>query len=358
MDEKRLKYWLALSMLGAVERFHAGSLIERFGGIEEIFGASTEELAGFSPRLAGLVQKFSGWDAIDRELEAAARKGARLIAYDDERYPDRLRLTYDPPCLLYMLGNGYRDSAPAVGVVGTRHPSSYGKAMAETIGRDLALSGVNVVSGMARGCDSAAHCGALGAGGFTAAVLGTGVDVVYPPEAKRLYAEIIEKGVVVSEYPMGTPPLQHNFPRRNRIISGLSLGVAVVEAPVRSGSLMTARLALEYGREVFAVPGQVTSMRSSGTNRLIKEGAALIEGAKDIVEALGIEPAPTGPDEAVMPEGDERRLFDALGTDAVHIDELARMTGLGAARTATVLLEMEIKGTVEQRPGKSFLRRV
>jgi len=185
------------------------------------------------------------------------------------------------------------------------------------------------------------------------------VDEVYPGEAKKLYSEIIEKGVVISEYLMGTPPHQYNFPKRNRIISGLSLGVAVVEAPLRSGSLMTARLALEYGREVFAFPGQVNSPRSSGTNRLIKDGAMLIEGAKDIVEALGL---PTAAERqevpAILPEGDEKLLFDALGNDLVQIDSLCEKTGLSAARTSTLLLNMELKGMIEQKPGKSFLRRI
>lgn len=357
MDEKRLKYWLALSMLGRIERFHTGGLLERFGGVEEIFSASPQELEGFSPQFAKPVLSFRDWDRVEREMELAARAGARIVTYENPLYPSQLKLTYDPPCLLYMLGNDYRDSAPAVAIVGTRHPSQYGSEMAEVLGRDLAYSGVSVVSGMARGCDSYAHKGALKAGGFTAAVLGTGVDVVYPPEAKKLYAGIIENGVVISEYPMGTQPLPHNFPKRNRIISGLSLGVAVVEAPLRSGSLMTARLALEYGREVFAFPGQVNSIKSSGANRLIKEGAMLIEGAKDITDALSLSPVAAKIEEAALPEGDERLLYDAIGDGLVHIDSLLEKTGLSAARASMLLLDMELKGIVEQRPGKSFLRR-
>lgn len=358
MDEKRLKYWLALSMLSGIERFHAGSLLERFGGLEEIFSAAPEELEGYSPQFARSVRGFRGWDRVEKEIESAAKKGARIVTYEDPLYPSQLKLTYDPPCLLYMLGNDYRDLSPSVGIVGTRHPSHYGTEMAETLARDLAYAGVNIISGMARGCDTSAHKGALKAEGFTAAVLGTGVDVVYPPESKKLYAEIIEKGVVISEYPIGMPPLQQNFPRRNRIISGLSLGVAVVEAPLRSGSLMTARLALEYGREVFAFPGQVNSYRSSGTNRLIKDGAMLIEGAKDIIEALSLSCAEARPQEMAVPEGDEKLLYDAIGTGLVHIDSLVEKTGLGIARTSMLLLDMELKGLVEQKPGKSFLRRI
>jgi DNA processing protein len=356
LDEKRLKYWLALSMLRGIERFNAGSLIERFGGPEGVFNAGPGVLEA---PLARLVLAFKDWDRVEREMELALKKGARIVPYDDPSYPQSLKRTYDPPCLLYMMGNAYKEDSTAIGIVGTRHPSQYGTTMAETLSRDLAHVGVNVVSGMARGCDTSAHKGALRAGGFTTAVLGTGVDEVYPREAKKLYAEIIEKGVVISEYPMGTPPQPYNFPKRNRIISGLSEGVAVVEAPLRSGSLMTARLALEYGREVFAFPGQVNSPKSSGTNRLIKDGAMLIEGAKDILEALGLPIAGERQEvQFIMPEGDEKLLFDALGTGVVHIDSLCEKTGLGAARTSMLLLDMELKGMVEQKPGKSFLRRI
>jgi DNA processing protein len=359
LDEKRLKYWLALSMLRGTERVNPGSLLERFGLPEKVFAAGPEELEGFHAPFVKALLSFKDWDRAEREAELALKKGARIVPYDDPAYPSALKMTYDPPFLLYMTGCEYREEAPAIAIVGTRHPSQYGSAMAETLGRDLAYSGVNVVSGMARGCDTSGHKGALKAGGFTTAVLGTGVDVVYPPESKKLYAEIIEKGVVVSEYLMGTPPQPHNFPRRNRIISGLSLGVAVVEAPLRSGSLMTARLSLEYGREVFAFPGQVNSPKSSGTNRLIKEGAMLIEGAKDIIEALGLAPAEVrGEARAAVPEGDEKLLYDALGKRALHIDSLCDKTGLSAARASMLLLDMELKGMVEQRPGKSFLRRI
>jgi DNA processing protein len=359
LDEKRLKYWLALSMLRGIERFNTGTLIERFGGPEEVFNAGPGVLEGFSAPFSRLVAGFKDWDRVAREMELALKKGARLVAYDDPSYPQSLKMTFDPPCLLYMMGNDYREDSPAIGIVGTRHPSQYGTSMAETLARDLAYSGVNIVSGMARGCDTSAHKGALNAGGFTTAVLGTGVDEVYPREAKKLYAEIIEKGVVISEYLMGTPPQPYNFPKRNRIISGLSMGVAVVEAPLRSGSLMTARLALEYGREVFAFPGQVTSPKSSGTNRLIKDGATLIEGARDIMEALCLPSAgQRQAAEVIMPEGDEKLLFDALGKGVVQIDSLCEKTGLSAARTSMLLLDMELKGMVEQKPGKSFLRRI
>jgi len=358
LDEKRLKYWLALGMLRGVERFNAGSLAESLGGPRELFEAGGKGREEVPAQLAKLIRGFNCWDAVDKEMELAAKSGAAVVAFDDPSFPQALKRTFDPPCLLYMLGNGWKEELPAVAIVGTRHPTHYGTAMSEALGRDLAYSGVNVVSGMARGCDASAHRGALKAGGFTTAVLGTGVDEVYPREAKKLYNEIAEKGVVISEFPMGTKPHRFNFPKRNRIISGLTSGVAVVEAPLRSGSLMTARLSLEYGREVFAFPGQVDSHRSSGTNRLIKDGAALIEGAKDILEALGLGFAQRPEPGKITAEGDELLIFKALGTSLVHIDALCEKTGLSAARASTVLLEMELKGMVEQKPGKSFLKRV
>lgn len=358
MDEKRLKYWLALSMLRGVERFNAGSLAGSLGGPRELFEAGENGREDIPAHLTKLIRGFSDWDRAEREMELAFKSGAAIVAYDDPRFPQALKNTFDPPCLLYMKGGGWKEELPAVAIVGTRRPTHYGTRMAEALGHDLAYSGVNVVSGMARGCDTSAHRGALKAGGFTTAVLGTGVDEVYPREAKKLYEEIAEKGVVISEFPMGSQPHAYNFPKRNRIISGLTSGVAVIEAPLRSGSLMTARLSLEYGREVFAFPGQVDSRSSSGTNRLIKDGAALIEGAKDILDVLGLSFAEKPQVQAAAPEGDELLIFKALGTSLVHIDALCEKTGLSAARASTVLLEMELKGMVEQKPGKSFLKRV
>ena len=247
-------------------------------------------------------------------------------------------------------------------VVCTRRPSHYGLSMAGPLGRDLGLMGVTVASGMARGCDTAAHAGALSSAGLTAAVLGTGIDTAYPRENKRLYVEIAEKGLLITEFPFSTPPLPRNFPQRNRIIAGISKGVVVVEAPLRSGALMTARLALGYNRDVLSVPGQAGSGKNAGTNRLIKEGAALVESAADCMEALGIEPVlraqasdtDSGPSGPVGPE--ERLVFEALSSP-MHIDALAKKAGLSISRACSLLLEMELKGLIVQRPGKLFLKR-
>jgi len=247
--------------------------------------------------LASQLRGFSQQAEVEKEAALVEESGVSLLPVVDKKYPPRLAGISAPPLLLYGAGRIESPSGstifdkrlPAVAVVGTRRASHYGLEMAEAIGRGLASSGIVVVSGMARGCDTAAHKGALSAGGLTIAVLGTGVDTVYPAENKRLYEEIKDSGVVLSEFPMGTAPLPMNFPLRNRIISGLSLAVVVVEAPHRSGAMMTARMALEQGREVFALPGHAGSRKGSGTNKLIKDGAVLVESAEDIIEALSAE---------------------------------------------------------------------
>lgn len=306
------------------------------------------------------VKAFDAWDWVDDEIALIEKAGARVVAFTDAGYPPLLREINDPPVMLYVKGELPDFESPAVAVVGTRHPSHYGLKMSEVIARDLAYSGVTVVSGMARGCDTAAHKGALFAKGRTIAVLGTGVDVPYPGENAKLYAQILEAGAVVSEFPMSTPPAPYNFPKRNRIISGLSLGVVVVEAPLRSGALQTARLALDYNRDVFAVPGPVTSPKSMGTNRLIKEGAMLVETAADVLGALNItgESRAAAGTEPLALSGDERVVWDSIKDDPVHIDAIISATGLSAPVASALLLDMELRGLVVQTPGMCFLRRV
>lgn len=354
--DKETKYWLALGRVKGLELFFLKRLKETFGGPAGVFNAGRSGLESFSTEFAGRVEAFNEWDLVERELALIEEKGARVITYGDPEYPAPLRDICDPPFLLYAKGAGYDSSAPAVAIVGTRHPTHYGLRMSETLGRDLASMGVVVVSGMARGCDTAAHKGALASGGSTVAVLGTGVDVPYPRENGRLYDEIVEKGLVVSEFPMSTPPAPYNFPRRNRIISGLSAGVVVAEAPLRSGALMTARLALDYNREVMAVPGPATSGKSAGTNRLLKEGATLVENAQDVMDALSLTRVLPAADKAPELTETERLLWTALGEEPAHIDALAEASGLTVVKASAALLEMELKGLVRQRPGKLFSR--
>lgn len=356
VESESLKYWLALGRLKGIERALSG-VLNKFGSPEAVFKENKKALEAFSADFARSVAAFEDWKPVDKELALIEKQGVSVITFDSPQYPALLKEIFDPPCILYAKGR-ISFEGPTVAIVGTRHPTHYGLRMAETIARDLGGMGATIVSGMARGCDMAAHKGALSSGGFTIAVLGTGVDTPYPRENTKLYEEIAAKGLVVSEFPLGTPPQPYNFPRRNRIISGLSEGVLVVEAPLRSGSLMTANLALEQNREVFAIPGPVTSPKSMGANKLLKEGARLVEGAEDITTALGLKFVPGKSAQAAPELGKEERLvWDCLNDGPVHIDWIAEKAGIQAGKASALLLEMELKGLVEQKPGKRFLRR-
>ncbi|MEE9542701.1 MAG: DNA-processing protein DprA [Thermodesulfobacteriota bacterium] len=384
MDRERLKYWLALTRLKGIKKKTLRGALEVFSDPRAIFEDNGEGLTSVNKNLAEAVKEVAGWEAIDREFDTLEALGASIITNDDETYPKLLNSTFDPPLLFYTLGAIEADSinqTASVAIVGTRNPSHYGIRMARQIAEELARAGVTVISGMARGCDSAAHRGALDANGQTIAVLGTGIDIAYPKENRKLYEEIIDTGLIVSEFAPGTSPLPHNFPIRNRIISGLSLGVLVVEAPIRSGAMMTARLALDSGREVFAVPGKIDSLKSAGTNALIKDGAGLCGKAADILEGLNLtgftikEALQAGLENEDGPTGKRRkeltkRLQSDFGENVervkliigeltrdepVHIDLITSRTGLQVQTAASLLLEMELKGYVEQQTGKCFL---
>ena len=355
--------WLALGAVKGLTRPAVIGLLKSLGTPEAIFEGCKSGSVGLESGLTAKALKgikdFNDWGWVDDELALVERHGARVITYNDDEYSSLLRETYDPPYLLYAKGLKFTpDAAPVVAVVGTRRPTSYGRLMAESISRDLAYMGVVVSSGMARGCDTEAHKGALAGGGFTVAVLGTGIDVVYPKENRGLAEEIAASGVLISEYPIATPPHNYNFPKRNRIISGMSSGVLVVEAPMRSGALMTARLALDSNREVFGVPGPANSPVSKGVNSFIKDGAGLVECAADIGAALGLEGTADIAVELPVDGPDERLLLEALGADMLHIDAIIEKTNFSAAKASALLLDMEIKGLVLQRPGKCFLRRI
>ncbi len=381
------RYWLALTRLRAPEKAEkaekdkggaqrapgaSGARVPRRAvqeaalrfGAKALFEAPSAEIrAELRPSLLRLLASFDDWEWVDAEMERAREAGAAIIPLEDEVYPPRLREIPDPPLVLYAKGDVTLASMDnSLAIVGTRRPTHYGLRMAERLAADMASLGTVIISGMARGCDMAAHRGALMAGGATVAVLGTGVDRCYPAEAERLYEEICAKGLVLSEFPMGAEPLSHNFPRRNRIISGLSRGVLIVEAPRRSGAMMTTRLALEQNRDVFAVPGPVTSYKSQGPNSLIKQGALLVEEAGDILASWGLgtaadkerdrgggQPQPAGRDEALV--------FKALEGGPLSIDEIAEDTGIGPKDLGGLLLEMELKGLLTQRPGKVFTRK-
>lgn len=269
-----LTYWVALSSVEGVGSVSYRNLLAKFGSPDRVFEATRRELeqtAGLNHKTAGNIKDFRGWERARSECARAAQEGVSIITVKDPLYPERLRNIYDYPPLLYMKGTLQADDIP-VAVVGSRSASPYGRYVTERLCRELALRGVTIVSGLARGIDTCAHRGALSARGRTIAVLGCGIDVIYPPENRKLHGSITDSGAVVTEYSFGTEPNRPNFPARNRIISGMSLGVLIVEAGEKSGSLITARCALEQGREVFAVPGSIDLPGSRGTNQLIRQG--------------------------------------------------------------------------------------
>jgi DNA processing protein len=306
----------------------------------------------------------------ERIADETPRAGAaRALTRADAEYPADLRAVDDAPEILHVHGDLMDGDALAVAIVGSRRATPYGLEQADLLAADLAARGVTIVSGLARGIDAAAHRGALRVGGRTIAVLGSGVDVVYPPEHRRLADEIAARGAVVSQFAPGTPPLPQNFPIRNRVIAALSRAVVVVEAAERSGSLITARLAAELGREVLAVPGRVTSPESRGANRLIQDGAAVAMGWEDVVGALPerwkacltaaapVPPAASSNRGAEPPPGAAgRRVLSLLGEDPVDIDAVIAQSGLGAGRVAATLLDLELQGRVRQIEGKRFVR--
>jgi DNA processing protein len=306
-----------------------------------------------------------------REAEQARQLGASFLMIRDAAYPALLKEIFDPPLLLYARGDLALVGAPAIGIVGTRRPTAYGRAMAERLANDLAARGLVIVSGLARGVDSAAHRGALQVGGKTIAVLGTGMDVPYPAENKKLLAEIAEKGLLLSEFPLGSFPAPQNFPIRNRIIAGLSLGVVVVEAAQYSGSLITARLAMEQNREVFGVPGAVTNKNSWGPHIRIKQGAKLVQDWQDVVEELPAEvrraliSSPDATSEPGKPSlfaeslsEREQAIYGLLQVDEpVHIDEiLDTLAQFSSSEVLATLLDLEFKSLVRQLPGKNFVK--
>ncbi|GAB6268238.1 MAG: DNA-processing protein DprA [Smithella sp.] len=370
MNYSILKYWIALKSIPGVGNITFPALMDKFGSISDIFTAPLSELRiipGISQNTATAIAGFKNWDKIKEELELLDKNKINVITCQDKLYPAKLLNIYDRPPLIYVRGN-LKNEDINIAIVGSRMASTYGKYTTEKISRELALKGLTIVSGMARGIDSTAHRGAITAHGRTIAVLGSGLDVIYPPENKKLFDDIIQNGAVISEFPPGTPPLSANFPTRNRIISGMSYGVVIIEAGEKSGSLITARLALEQGREVFAVPGSIDSAGSRGTNKLIKQGAILIENIDDILEEImpQIEfttalktPRASGPaiiekkSHEILDEVDQK-IFDFVSRGRIHIDDLISSTGLPSSGILSALTKMELRGIVEQHPGKFF----
>jgi DNA processing protein len=376
-----MKEWIALNMTPGIGPRAAAKLLERFGSAEAVFNATRGELESLRlrPEAVESIRARDLFEKAEDEIERVRELNAELLLLDDGVYPALLREIFDPPITLYLKGAWSEClDGPCVAIVGSRRSSTYGQNAASMLARDLAARGVTIISGLARGIDAAAHRGALEAGGRTVAVIGTGLDQVYPRDHRKLADEIIAAGgALVSEFPLATPPAPQNFPYRNRVISGLSLGVLVVEAAENSGSLITARLALEQGREVFAVPGNITSRNSFGTNYLIKgAGAKLVQQWQDVVAELPREisaqllpPEPGKKKEkglveqlSLVPEDlseSEHTVFRLLSTDeAVHIDELAEISKLSVPELTGALLGLEMRDLVRQLPGKCFVRKM
>ncbi|MBM3249403.1 MAG: DNA-protecting protein DprA [Candidatus Omnitrophica bacterium] len=330
-------------------------LLEVFGKPQNILAAPRDKLLqvqGIGAKIAAKICALKKEDA-DRELKAARKLGLKIIALGDEAYPRNLAVIPDPPIVLYVMGSLGPEDNLSIGIVGSRRASFYGLGNAEIFASELAHEGYTVISGMARGIDTCAHRGALKAGGRTVAVIGSGLRRIYPPENGKLAEEISRSGAVISEFPLDTAPLKSNFPRRNRVISGLSLGILVVEAARNSGALITADFALEQGREVFALPGKVDSPTSFGANGLIKQGAKLVSRIEDITEELLPQPVP--PEKEAI-DRRERLILARIVKEPVHLDELAEKTNLEIPEISDILLRLQIKRLVRQLPGKQFTR--
>src|SRR2546429_3026833 len=377
-----MRNWVALNMTPGIGPRAAAKLLERFGSAEAVYGATRAQLeqVRLLPEAVESIMARNLHDKAEAEIKKVHELGADVLVLDDGVYPSLLREIYDPPIVLYVKGAWAEClDQPCVAIVGSRRCSTYGQNAALMLSRELAQRGVTIVSGLARGIDAAAHRGALEAGGRTVAVMGTGLDQVYPRDHKKLTDEILKQnGAFVTQFPLGTPPVSENFPYRNRVISGLSLGVLIVEAAENSGSLITARLAMEQNREVFAIPGNITSRNSFGTNYLIKgAGAELVQQWQDVAVELPAEiaaqllPPPSKRskkkgelvDQLQLAPSDlsdhERAIFKLLSTDTPQqIDALVESTKLSISQLTSALLTLEMRELIRALPGKCFVRKL
>lgn len=354
-----VKYWVGFNIVRGIGPMRFRALVDHFGDLEKAWHADARELktAGLDRRALESLMTTRSTISLDGEMEKIERQGARVLTWDDPAYPPRLLNIYNPPPVLYVKGEILSEDQWAVAVVGTRRATVYGKEAARWIAGDLARNRVTIVSGLARGIDSEAHRAALDAGGRTIAVLGSGIDIIYPAESRRLAQAVVERGALVSEYAIGTPPEAGNFPPRNRIISGLSLGVVIVEAGERSGALITGDFALEQGREVFAVPGNIFRRKSMGTNKLIQQGAKPVLSVEDVLEELNLTMVSKQAGvRAVVPENEtEATLLEYITAEPIHVDEIGEKSGLPIAQVSSTLALMELKGMVRQVGGMNYV---
>lgn len=369
MDLEASLSWLALTLTPGIAARLSARLLREYGSPEAVFRAPLTGIEACNvpaPAAQAIFKKQMFWRA-EKELDALRKVGGMLVSWKEPEYPQALLQIYDPPVMLYVRGDTQVLNSPSLSIVGTRRPTVYGSQMAERMGRDLAVRGLTIVSGLARGIDAIAHQGATAVGGRAIGVLGTGIDVCYPKENKKLYEKVLERGAIVSEFPTGSHPAPENFPVRNRIIAGMPLGVIIVEGKQYSGSLITARLAMEFGREVFGVPGNVTQEVSFAPNLLIKQGAKLVTNAEDVIEELPT-PVRAALVKAEAVEAEQRNLLLVDGLSAVqrklyellsaeesrHIDDIVDTSGLNSSEVLATLFDLEMKGIVRQLPGKQF----
>ena len=358
MEDPR-RYWVGWNLVKGIGAVRFRALLAAFGDAQSAWEASPEALreAGLGEKLTANVVKLRAQVSVDKVWEKLQAGSIQVLTWDDEAYPRRLKEIDQPPPVLYLRGNLLPEDEWAVAIVGTRRVTAYGRQVAEELASVLARNGVTVISGLARGIDSIAHQAALNAGGRTIAVMGTGVEQIYPPENRRLAEQMLQQGALVSDYPLGTPPDGINFPPRNRIISGLALAVVVVEAGLTSGALITASFAAEQGREVFAVPGNITAPQSQGTNRLILDGATPLLSPQQVLEALNLtmvtehraarQVLPTDPI--------EKQLYQALGSEPLHVDEIRLRANMPIEQVSATLALMELKGMVRQVGGMNYI---
>jgi DNA processing protein len=375
-DLTTLETLLRLAIVPGMGPARTTALLARFGSVERALGAPAAQLA----EVPGIGREFArrvaaagtaeGRDRARAALDALAKAGARVVTQEDAEYPQSFRALADPPFVLYAMGDVLLMSEPSIAIVGTRAPTDYGRRVASRLAYELARAGYGIASGMAKGIDAAAQTAALDAGGATVGVLGHGIDRIYPPENERLFHRVRERGLLISEMAPGDEPLAGNFPRRNRLIAALSAGVLVVEMGEKSGARHTVEYALEMGKEVFAVPGEIGSTASVGTNQLLKEGARLVTSARDILEELhgvSVVPHALGASAAVVESAapaarpapadlapDEARVFGLLADDPRHVDDLAAAAGLATNVTLAALLGLELRDLAESLPGKQF----
>lgn len=353
------RFWVGFNLVKGIGAVRVRALLSFFDSLEDAWNAAPAKLqeAGLAPKLAESIIKMRASVDLEKIWSQIEKQGINVLTWEDDLYPPRLKEIEQPPPVIYIRGEITMDDHYAVAIVGTRQISPYGRQITEELASFLAGNGVTVVSGLARGVDAVAHTAALKAGGRTIAVLGSGVDKIYPPEHVQMAEKMMKQGAVVSDYAVGTPPESANFPPRNRIISGLSMATVVIEAGATSGALITAEFAAEQGREVFAVPGSILAPQSKGTNRLIQKGAHPLLSPQDLMQALNLTRAGEfkAARKAIPADALEAQLLSALGAEPVHVDEIRNATGLPIEKVSATLTLMELKGMVRQVGGMNYI---